>query len=304
MLDHHPEMCVANDTHFIPRCLEKTDPASIDVIRSDGDLPLSPALADCVQGYHRFPRLGIPLQVVDEAARAATTYRDFVSRLYTQFGVNQGKLLAGEKTPDYVRHLPLLHALLPWIKTVHIVRDGRDVALSVLQWAHEKKGPGRLALWREQPLAVCALWWRWLVRTGRRDGQRLGAEHYLEVQYEALVRRPADTLARIADFLQVSCAPEMLAYHEGKAQPGSGQSAKKAWLPPTPGLRDWRTQMARRDRQLFEALAGDTLAELGYELPATDIPPEVAAVADAARRWWRDHGPGGGESQQAMSADS
>ena len=51
------------------------------------------------------------------------------------------KELAGEKTPDYVRNLPLLFSLFPRAKTIHIIRDGRDVALSTLKWASVKKGP-------------------------------------------------------------------------------------------------------------------------------------------------------------------
>ena len=35
---------------------------------------------------------------------------------------------------------------------------------------------------------------------------------------------------------------------------------------PTPGLRDWRDEMARPDLESFERVAGDLLAELGYEL--------------------------------------
>ena len=109
----------------------------------------------------------------------------------------------GEKTPDYVRHLPLLHALFPWVRSVHIIRDGRDVALSALEWAREGKGPGRMALWREEPVAVCALWWRWQVRTGRQDAESLRPGSYLEVRYENLVEGPEETLRSITDFLQL-----------------------------------------------------------------------------------------------------
>ena len=78
----------------------------------------------------------------------------------------------------------------------------------------------------------------------------------------------------------------MAAYHEGKARPAPGRSAKSAWLPPTPGLRDWRAQMAGRDVELFEALAGDLLSSLGYEraVPSTSL--EMAEAARACLRRW------------------
>ena len=65
-------------------------------------------------------------------------------------------------------------------------------------------------------------------------------------------------------------------------------SAKKAWLPPTAGLRDWRRDLAPRELELFEALAGDLLEELGYELAAPSVSADVAAQAERARAWWSD----------------
>jgi len=66
----------------------------------------------------------------------------------------------------------------------------------------------------------------------------------------------------------------------------SGLSAKSAWLPPTQGLRDWKTQMSARDVVLFEALAGDLLATLGYERVSESFSPEIREVADRCRVWW------------------
>lgn len=278
MLDHHPQLAIANDTHFIPRAIKGlTDRA---------DLLLTPELIERVRGYHRFPRLGLSDTAVSEAAAQAHTYSEFVSALYLAYGRLQGKPLAGEKTPDYVLYLPLLHALFPWVKTVHIIRDGRDVALSTLEWAREDKGPGRLQLWREEPMAVCALWWRWQVSQGRQDGEVLGSARYLEVSYEELVAQPEQTLRGIAAFLKLPFVPEMLTYYEGKIHPNPDLSAKNQWLPPTPGLRDWRTQMADREVELFEAIAGDLLSALGYKRVISTISPEIVTVAEKCQKWW------------------
>jgi len=43
-------------------------------------------------------------------------------------------------------------------------------------------------------------------------------------------------------------------------------AAHGVFLPPTKGLRDWRVQMCESDVVVFEDIAGDVLAELGYEL--------------------------------------
>jgi Sulfotransferase family len=275
MLDHHPLLAVANDTHFIPRVV---DPEG-------GDVALSPDIVDRVLDYHRFGRLGLDDAAVRRVASHTRTYAEFVGGLYAEFGIRRGKPLAGEKTPDYVRYLPLLRRLFPWSKVVHIVRDGRDVALSALHWARPDKGPGRFALWPEDPVAVCALWWRWQVTSGLRGG-RDWEPRYEEVRYEDLVTRPRETVERLCVFLQLPFVPDVLAYHVGKQREEPDLSAKSAWLPPTSGLRDWRSQMSVRDTEMFEALAGDLLSSLGYERATGAPTPPVAALAQRYRSWW------------------
>ncbi len=275
MLDHHPMLAIANDTHFIAKVI---DPEG-------GDVPLSPEIVDRVLAYHRFPRLGLPEDSVRLAAARSETYAQFVGLLYAEFAARRGKPLAGEKTPDYVRYLPLLGRLFPWARFIHLIRDGRDVALSTMQWARPHKGPGRFAMWEEEPVAVCALWWRWQVSAGRSKGLELRSR-YCEVHYEQLVVDPAGTTSRLCGFLDLPFSQEMLAFHVGKTRSDPGLSAKNAWLPPTRGLRDWRTQMIERDVALFEALAGDLLSSFGYERATAGPSRAVASLADRCRRRW------------------
>lgn len=288
MLDAHPQLTVANDSHFVPKALEEVIPQAVLEVAQGIDPPLTSELVEWVRTYRRFTRFGLSDAAVYQAAAQARTYGEFVSTLFGARARLHGKRLAGEKTPVYVRYLPLLHALFPWVKSIHIIRDGRDVALSTLEWAKADKGPGRYGLWREQPLAVCALWWRWNVATGRRDGWQLGPAKHCAVKYEDLVAQPEQTLSRLADFLALPCAREMLDYYVGKTRHDPGLSAKQAWLPPTRGLRDWRTQMSPRDVELFEAIAGDLLSTLGYERRYDRITPDIAAVAERCQTWWQD----------------
>ncbi len=279
MLDHHPLLAVANEARLMLRIADNGN---------DGiNPPLTPKLVEEVRSHPRFAKLHLSDAAIDQAAAQASRYGEFVSALYSEYGKLYGKALVGEKTPRYVRHLPLIYQVFPWVKTVHIIRDGRDVALSTLQWAREgRKGPGRFQLWRQQPLATCALWWAWQVRTGRLDGSALGADRYNEVKYEELVRRPEETLRLVTGFLSLPFAAEMLSYHQGRARTQTGLSSKRAWLPPTSGLRDWRTQMKEQDVELFEALAGDLLSALGYERVFKAVSPEITKVAKQCRNWW------------------
>jgi hypothetical protein len=62
--------------------------------------------------------------------------------------------------------------------------------------------------------------------------------------------------------------------------------------PPTPGLRDWRSQMSRDAALAFEQVAGDVLRGSGYELlePGGSYPTahgrlELARFATLSRSW-------------------
>lgn len=291
MLDNHPQLAVANDAHFIPKGIKK---------KFDGIDPLlTSAQIERVLHYRKFHRLDLPMEEALKAAKEARTYGGFVSSLYSAYSRLRGKEIAGEKAPYYVKHLPLLHGLFPWVRTIHIIRDGRDVALSTLEWAvlktNPNKGPARYKLWLEEPVAVCALWWCRKVSTGRRDGAVLGPLQYLEMRYEELVARPEEVLRDIATFLELPFAPQMVTYYKGKTRfhrhhRNEFESAKKAWLPPTPGLRDWRKEMKERDVALFEAIAGDLLSELGYKRAIDRIPPQIVSIAERCLKWWEQEG--------------
>jgi len=283
MLDNHPQLTIANDTHFITRAAKR-------VLRKDPQPPLTPKLVAAVRTYRRFHRMGLDESDVAAAAENCQTYAEFVGRLYARRGQKKGKELSGEKTPDYCRKMPLLHGLFPAVRFVHIIRDGRDTALSTLNWANESKGPGKWPYWKEDPLATCALWWRWQSGTGVREGQTVGDGRYCEVKYEELVAEPKKQLEAISRFLGIPYSESMVYYHAGKTRDKPGLSAKSAWLPPVQNLRDWRRDMSPEDIGVFEGIAGKLLGELGYR--CSDKPPDAAVKSRVSRclAWWAAEG--------------
>jgi hypothetical protein len=118
------------------------------------------------------------------------------------------------------------------------------------------------------------------VESGCEAGRALGPAHYREVAYEALVADAPHECRGIAPFLGLEYDDAMCRFHEGRTRDAVQRSAKKAWLPPTRGLRDWRSQMAPDDVELFEAAAGDLLQRLGYER-ACPAPGEAALTRAA-----------------------
>ena len=209
-----------------------------------------------------FEELEVAPELVRKLAAERKPYARFVSELFDLHGEAMGKSLVGEKTPGYVRSIPTLHELWPEARIVHLIRDGRDVALSLLSWDRAERIVGRLPTWDEDRLVTAALFWEWKVRHGEDAGAQLG-DRYYAMRYEHLVADPEGACRRLCDFLSLVYEPAMLRFHDGRRR--AGESAKDAWLPVTRGLRDWRTQMATDDVRRFEAAVGPLLDEFGYE---------------------------------------
>jgi len=275
MLDAHPRLAVAYDTLFIPRMVR-------DVAVGE-DPALTPELVGRAVGHPRFSRLGISGQEVVRASRDAQTVSQFVHLVYDALARLRGKELSGEKSPGYCRHIETLHALFPDARFIHLIRDGRDVALSIREW---KKGCAKLDLSSQEPIATAALWWRRDIEAGRRGGMAIGPDRYMEIHYENLVDDSPGVLASLCGFLGLEYDGRMVSYHEGRRRSAPGLSAKAAWLPPTRGLRDWRRSMSARDQALFEAIAGGQLESLGYARGSCGQAQDVRQTADDCERWW------------------
>jgi len=164
---------------------------------------------------------------------------------------------------DNVLHMERIKADIPEALFVHIVRDGRDIALSL-----KKMGGFRPLPWRRKPgsLATTALYWEWMAHKGRESGGRFPADYY-EIHYEDLVSHPQQTLAELGRFLQHS-----LDYrHIQRAALGSLSESNSSFRhePLSTGsnpVNRWRERLSRDEIVLLECLIGETLCDFGYEL--------------------------------------
>jgi hypothetical protein len=213
------------------------------------------------------------------------SYSTFVSRIFNLYGERQNKKFVVDKTPAYIRNISILQSLFPLAKFVHLIRDGRDVCTSAMSWRFVGSTMSHVSdRWKENPVAALALWWKRNVQFGREAGGVLGSRIYYEIRYEKLVEVPAEECRKLCDFLGVSFHDSMLTFHEGKTLDDEMLSAKKAWLPITPGLRNWRKEMSPKDIETFEAASGDLLEELGYERmypdPSSDISGDVQRMQE------------------------
>lgn len=281
---HRDVAILPRSTHWIPHLFELREG-----VTPEGTI--SPALPDRLAAAGRFKAMGLSREEVERSleADAAVSYSSFVTRIFDLYAGLQEKPHAGDKTPGYVRKLPTLHQLWPTARFIHLIRDGRDVALSIRDWGAANPVPN-FAGWRDDQISTAALFWEWNVRLGRADGAELGSDLYHEVRYESLVASPADQCATICEFLGVPYDEAMLRYHE---QHETREALVDAWrraeqkvtAPVTSGLRDWRKAMSTDELRRFEAAAGGLLEEFGYSLatgtPSTEALSQAQRLRDA-----------------------
>ena len=278
LLAAHPDIAVLPELGWIYWTYEQRR-------RLTPDGRITPELVEHLQrrGFGRFTSL--PVQPEELAALGERypdlPFADLIAYLFDAYAARQGKRLAGNKTVAAVRHVATVHELWPRAKVIHLLRDGRDVALSAMSWRRAARLAEDFPTWDEEPVVTAALWWEWNVRLGREAGAALGPL-YRELRYEELVDDPEAGCRELCDLLGVTYDDAMLRFHEGRTRDEPGLDAKHAWLPPTAGLRDWRTQLAPGDVERFEAAAGALLAELGYAL-AGDVGPQAEALAAGVR---------------------
>jgi hypothetical protein len=276
MLDAHPELTIPPETHFVPALIKAcrepdcTPESALEAMKSArewGDFDFSDE--EMLGRLRALPKL-----------RPGPAVRTF----YEAYAERQGKPRYGEKTPTYVQKMKLIQRALPEARFVHVIRDGRDVALSVLDRTV-----------RDLTAADVAHRWRKKIRKAQEDAPAL--RHYMEVRYEDLILDTEPVLRRVCEFLELDWSNDVLHYHErsperlkemARALPG-GERAKELSVerrmathamttkPPSKDrVQRWRRQMTEEQRRQFEEVAGDLLAELGY--PTDEA---VDAVSDA-----------------------
>jgi Sulfotransferase family len=278
LVDAHPQIAIIHQSRFIPNFFERRRGLTPEGL-------VTTKLVDRLLEAHGVKNLETSRELLESLVEAEgpVSYSTFVSGVFDLYGKGHGKRLVGDKTPAYVRRINTLHSLWPKAKFVHIIRDGRDVCMSILNWRKADHALGRFSTWREDQVSTAALWWEWHVRLGREDGQSLAPKLYHEVRYEELVSRPVKECETLCDFLGIPYDEAMLKFHEGRENVDPNVDAKKGWWPLTPGLRKWSEQMPAEDLERFEAAAGDLLKELGYPRAVPNPPEEKLARAARIR---------------------
>lgn len=166
-----------------------------------------------------------------------------VREVLRQIAEGLGKHRIGSKYPVFGRYMDLMNTLFPDCRVVHVIRDGRDCALS-----HKRM------TWGHQNTYSAAVHWRDYLRTLRSSAEKLPGR-YLEIRYEDLLLNPESTM-RILEYFVTGTHQDSATRHFLE---------KRGALKPNK-VGQWRRAMSPHSQAVFEAVAGDTLREYGYAL--------------------------------------
>jgi sulfotransferase family protein len=263
MLDSHPDLTIPPETHFIINLIEA------------GNVVSREQFVDIVFAVRCSADFGILQQDFQHVIEAMTPFNisEALRAFYRIYAQRFGKTRWGDKTPRYSMFMPAIQHLLPEAHFIHMIRDGRDVALSRrLHWA----GPG-------YDIEAQAKNWVDRIMIARSHVHRL--KHYIEVRYEALVSNPQETLQKLCQFLSLSYTSAIEEYYErasmrleeikdllnpdGTVYVSSNQRKTLHKLIKKPAdisrIGVWRRELSEDEQISFERIAGPLLNELGYE---------------------------------------
>jgi hypothetical protein len=267
MLDAHPDLAIPPETHFVPQLIKTARKRGISCEEAHAVVTGHRQWGDFNLDSAELLRRYCDLETIDPE----TTIRTFFE-LYAE---REGKPRWGDKTPNYVKRMKQIERWIPEARFIHMVRDGRDAALS--RFKRVLKEP--------PPMETVAERWVRKIEGARADGAEVG--HYIEVQYEELVRDTETQLRRVSDFLELPWDDSMLRYYERAESrmaemhrdlPGDegkplrpADHRKEAHVltsrPPDPSrLARWKEDMDPADNAAFERVAGPLLLEFGYEV--------------------------------------
>lgn len=184
---------------------------------------------------------------------------EITRRIVRQYAQKQGKPDATiwvDHTPEHLRYLMRLFETFPRGQAIHLVRDGRAVAASVMPLD-----------WGPNTIIRAAQWWAARVGAGVAAEWHFAEGKVVRVRYERLVQTPESSLQWLCEQMEWEYDEKMAAgagfavprfTAEQHALVGSAPDASRAFK--------WKEKLTPRQIELFEITTGDLLRYFGYEL--------------------------------------
>ena len=167
-----------------------------------------------------------------------------------------------EATPVHVLYMQEIKRAVPDALFLHVIRDGRDCALS-----NERQHWLATLPWdKRRSVGVAALFWEWTVRSGRAYG-RVNPADYFEVRFERLIDDRRTTLERIGRFIDHDLDYDRIEQNPVHSLKRPNTSFREERdRPDFNPVGRWKDKCSPDDVRLCEMLIGSYLEELGYAL--------------------------------------
>jgi Sulfotransferase family len=174
-----------------------------------------------------------------------------------------GATVVLDKSPGYSHYVAHIRSLVPQVKFIHVLRDGRDVAVSL-----RVASAGWARAWAPSSIASAASLWRSMV-TAAREAEAPEPTRYLEIRYEEMQADGPASLLRALSFVGLPATLEdavAICERHGLARmrDGAGPFDLPREFFRRGRVGSWRGEMTPMERYRFEEAAGDLLRELGY----------------------------------------
>ena len=247
-----------------------------------------------------FRRTGLDAgQLSAQIANECRTGGDFIRVVMDGVAQSQQMLRWAMYDADSVMHVEQIKREIPNALFLHIVRDGRDIALSL-----KKMGGFAPLPWDRGPtesLVATALYWQWMVQRGRYGGRKFPAD-YIEIRYEDLVSSPRQALARLGSFIDHDLDYERIqSAGLGRVSDTNSSFREEVAQREINPLGRWKQRLSHAEVAAIEASVGESLQESGYELslPASErrLNPRLSSMRAIypaflySKQWLKAHTP-------------
>jgi hypothetical protein len=218
-------------------------------------------------GSKLFTRSGLEAREIEKKVlEECGSGGDFLRTVMGEIARQQGVERWADCTPDHLLYLAAIKREIPEALVIHILRDGRDVALSL-----DKQRWIRPFPWdRKKSVLVAGLYWQWIVNNGRVNGRQMGAD-YIEIHFEDLIQNPRLVLQKLGGFVdQELDYDKILEVGIGSVSDPNTSFQKDSDRDKFNPVGRWRKNFATEELAEFESMTGETLKSLDYELATNE----------------------------------
>lgn len=206
--------------------------------------------------------------IITEKPNNFSKLLDCVYAYYSKYNLSKDVKVYGDKNNFYLNKIDLLSNLYPDAKFIHIIRDGRSVAVSYKDLM-KKDMTSEYAPDLPNEIVTIAKEWTDNIKTIHTNFDKLSSSQHYTVRFEDLIAKPEESLTDICTFLNIDYDKEMLNYfntteNEGLEPKDFLQWKRKNMMPLQEEEIFKYKKLSKDELDLFENSAKKTLIQYKY----------------------------------------